>query len=289
MSTIELAVGRLHPAPASDAAGDAAAVSASWSGLQTRLTSAPARTAPEIRAFTVPLCEPGTPAPMFKSRLATRALPGLAPSVAPGLGRVAEISVLSALIGAALIWAVLAVLGRPAVVGNAGASERVAAVQGVQAAGMPVMAPLPVVAGRAATGAAMLLAHAVEADAGSGFDRPPAVNDAAEARTLVQQWARAWSDRDVERYLGFYANNFTPDKGVARGAWESSRRKRLQSSLPISVAVRDLRIEAAGGDRAIARFAQDYAAGGYRESGTPKILLLTRHPDGWRIVAELAP
>lgn len=289
MSTIELAVGRLHPAPASDAAGDAAAVSASWSGLQTRLTSATARLPPEIRAFTVPLCEPGTSARMFKSRLAPRALPGLAPSVAPGLGRVAEISVLSALIGAALIWAILVLQGRPAVAGNADSSERVAAAPGAQAAGMRVMAPQPVVAGQAATGAATLQAHAVEAGAGSGLARPPDVNDVAQARTLVQQWARAWSDRDVERYLGFYADSFTPDKGVARGAWEANRRKRLQSPLPISVAVRDLRIEAAGGDRAIARFAQDYAAGDYRESGTPKILLLARRTDGWRIVAELAP
>ena len=289
MSTIELAVDRLHPAPVPEPAGDDAAASASWSGLQTRLTSATARMAPEIRAFTVPVCEPGSPEPVFTSRLAPRALPGLAPSAAPGLGRVAEISVVSVLIGAALIWAVFVFQGRPAVVGNAGASERVAAAPGVQAARMRATAPLPLVVGQAATGAAMVQAHAVEADAGSGLSRPPAVTDAAEARTLVRQWARAWSDRDVERYLGFYADNFTPDKGVARGAWESGRRKRLQSPLPISVAVRDLRIEAAGGDRAIARFAQDYAAGGYRESGTPKILLLTRHTDGWRIVAELAP
>ena len=145
------------------------------------------------------------------------------------------------------------------------------------------------VAGQAATGAAMVQARTVDADAVSGLARPPAFNDVAQAQTLVRQWARAWSDRDIERYLGFYADNFTPDKGVARGTWEATRRKRLRSPQPISVALRDLRIEAAGGDRAIARFAQDYAAGGYRESGTAKILLLTRHTDGWRIVAELAP
>lgn len=289
MSTIELAVDRLHPAHAPEPTGDAAAASASWSGLQNRLTSATARMAPDIRAFTVPVCEPGTPEPMFTSRLAPRALPGLAHSAAPGLGRAVEISMVAALIGAALIWAVLVFQGRPAVVGNAGASERGAAAPGVQAAGMQATVRLPGGAVQAATGAVMAQAQATEADAGSGVARPPGDNDVAEARTLVQQWARAWSDRDVERYLGFYADNFTPDKGVARGAWESSRRKRLQSPLPISVAVRDLRIEAAGGDRAIARFAQDFAAGAYRESGTPKILLLTRHSDGWRIVAELAP
>lgn len=112
--------------------------------------------------------------------------------------------------------------------------------------------------------------------------------DAAPARELVDAWAKAWSARDVERYLGFYAAGFVPDKGVARTTWEASRRKRLAAQKVIQVAVRDVQVEMQGADRATVRFVQDYSADKYRETGTAKLLVLRRGPEGWRITTEQA-
>jgi ketosteroid isomerase-like protein len=110
--------------------------------------------------------------------------------------------------------------------------------------------------------------------------------DAAQARELVDAWAKAWSARDVERYLGFYASGFVSEKGLARAAWESGRRKRLASQRVISVAVRDVKVEAQTADRMTVRFVQDYSADTYRELATPKKLLLVREAGAWRIAAE---
>jgi hypothetical protein len=115
-----------------------------------------------------------------------------------------------------------------------------------------------------------------------------AAPDPAPARELVDAWAKAWSARDVDRYIGFYATGFIPDKGADRSTWESGRRKRLAAQKVIQVAVRDVQVEMQGADRATVRFVQDYSADTYREMATPKKLLLVREAGGWRIVAEAA-
>ena len=114
----------------------------------------------------------------------------------------------------------------------------------------------------------------------------PTAADLRAAQVLVAAWAQDWSDRDVAGYLAHYSAAFTPDKGLARSAWEAQRRKRLAAPRNISVAVHALAIEADGADRLIARFKQDFAADAYRETGTAKMLVLARESSGWRIAAE---
>ena len=185
--------------------------------------------------------------------------------LARGPANVAEWCVISTSVGVALMYVVLVLLGRPPgteanlAVQDETSSARVA---------MPLLAPV-----------------ATERVASTAMAAP--APDDASARVMVEQWARAWSDRDVAHYLDHYADDFTPDKGLSRNAWESSRRQRLAASRSILVTIRDLRIEPAGEGRVIARFAQDYVADAYRESGTPKMLVLARQSAGWRIVAEL--
>ena len=113
-----------------------------------------------------------------------------------------------------------------------------------------------------------------------------AVADQRGAQEAIEAWARAWSERDVSGYLGFYSSEFSSDRGVSRNAWENQRRKRLQAPRAISVALRDLRLEPLGADRMIARFAQDYTADTYRETGILKMLVLVREAAGWRIAVE---
>lgn len=188
-----------------------------------------------------------------------------APLATRGRTNVAEWCVVSASVGVALMYLFLALLGRPP-----GPEASLAAQDEASPAGLaiPVLAPV-----------------ASERVASAATDAP--APDDASARAMVEQWARAWSDRDVAGYLDHYADDFMPDKGLLRTAWESGRRKRLAASHSILVTIRDLRIEPAGEGRVIARFAQDYLADAYRESGTPKMLVLARQSAGWRIIAEL--
>ncbi len=48
-----------------------------------------------------------------------------------------------------------------------------------------------------------------------------------EATDTVKAWAAAWSAKNTDKYLSFYANNFKTPGGETRAAWEASRRERI--------------------------------------------------------------
>lgn len=120
----------------------------------------------------------------------------------------------------------------------------------------------------------------------AGAAAPAAGNAIDEANALVERWARAWSERDVDQYLGAYGKEFKPESGQSRSAWEQSRRQKIEGRKSISVTVRDLKIDRDGDDRLDVRFLQDYSSGNFHETGTPKHLTLAHEGGAWRIVAE---
>ncbi len=117
----------------------------------------------------------------------------------------------------------------------------------------------------------------------------PAIDARTEAIGLVGQWAAAWSQRDVERYLGFYSKSFIPPDNSSLEAWEDKRRIRILGKQRISVTIGNLNVELLDDNRAIAQFAQTYEADNYRESRATKILILAREGNEWRIAAEMNP
>ena len=147
----------------------------------------------------------------------------------------------------------------------------------VPAATAPVNAPTP-----AAVAAAVAVPQAAVAPQAAAAQ----ADQLLEARYTIDAWARAWSQRDVDAYLTYYGDGFAPERGTTRAAWEKSRRQAIERRSNILVTVNNLELEAAPGDRVVARYIQDYAADAYRESGTPKRLVLAREGGVWRIVAE---
>ena len=112
--------------------------------------------------------------------------------------------------------------------------------------------------------------------------------DLDDARAAVESWAHAWSERDVNGYLAHYGDGFTPERGASRMAWEKSRRQMIERRRSITVNIANLRLERVSDSRIVVRYVQDYAADAYRETGTPKRLVLAHEGSGWRIVAETA-
>ncbi|MGH8245574.1 MAG: tetratricopeptide repeat protein, partial [Gammaproteobacteria bacterium] len=53
------------------------------------------------------------------------------------------------------------------------------------------------------------------------------VPDTADILRTVDLWAAAWSSKDVDAYLSFYAPEFAPEEGGPRSAWNETRKKRL--------------------------------------------------------------
>lgn len=117
----------------------------------------------------------------------------------------------------------------------------------------------------------------------------PAIDARAEAIKLVDEWAAAWSLRDVERYLHFYSKSFVPPDNNSLEAWEDKRRARILGKRRISVTIGDLSVELLDDNCAIARFAQTYEADDYREARITKFLILAREGNEWRITAEMSP
>ncbi len=113
------------------------------------------------------------------------------------------------------------------------------------------------------------------------------VDERSQAAAMITLWAAAWSARDVERYLGFYAKDFVPPENISRDAWQEKRRDRILGKQHISVTISELGVEMLGENRAIARFAQTYEADKYREVAAPKTLILTREAGEWHIADEI--
>ena len=103
---------------------------------------------------------------------------------------------------------------------------------------------------------------------------------------MVLAWAKAWSDKNVPAYLGFYAASFEAPDGLARGAWEAQRRERIgrQQSIRVDVTFRSVKLK---GNEAVVTFRQQYRADTIKSDNT-KTLKLVRAGDKWLIESERA-
>ncbi|MBI5451306.1 MAG: tetratricopeptide repeat protein [Gammaproteobacteria bacterium] len=119
----------------------------------------------------------------------------------------------------------------------------------------------------------------VTADQGGGVAR------AEDVIRAVQQWAQAWSQKDVKGYLASYAESFQPPDGGRRAAWEQERSERLQRPRSINVSVNVPQVHLLGNAHASVVFMQAYKSD--RVSDTVrKHLLMERSGDQWRILFE---
>ncbi len=116
-------------------------------------------------------------------------------------------------------------------------------------------------------------------------DTPPP-DHAAEIHARLEAWRADWSRRNSSAYLSHYSPSFVPADGRSYENWAVSRRKNLESRKDIHVALNAVQVSLIDETTATVRFAQDYAAGGYQETGQPKTLKLKRRGAQWLIVGE---
>jgi ketosteroid isomerase-like protein len=116
---------------------------------------------------------------------------------------------------------------------------------------------------------------------------PPAAPSPAQAAVLatLEEWARAWSARDVEGYLGFYATDFDPIGRQTREQWAAERRERLGAAQSIAVVLEDAEVQMADPARAVVTLVQGYTAAHYSDR-TRKQFTLVKAGDRWLIRSE---
>ena len=159
----------------------------------------------------------------------------------------------------------------------------VADAKGVRpSAAAPAAAPAPA----AASAPAAVAATKAPASAPAATTAQPAGNATADVEAAVTAWANAWSSRNMASYLGAYAPNFTPNDGQSRKSWEAERKARIVPRSRIEVGIDDLTVSI-DGDRATAKFRQDYASDTFNVTSR-KTLDLVKSGGRWLIVREVA-
>lgn len=101
----------------------------------------------------------------------------------------------------------------------------------------------------------------------------------------VQSWAAAWSKKDVKGYLGHYARDFDPPKGLNRKAWEEERNQRLTKPGDIEVNLENVKVVSVSGDRATVKLRQHYRSANLSTSSN-KTLNLVLQDGKWVIQQE---
>ncbi len=102
---------------------------------------------------------------------------------------------------------------------------------------------------------------------------------------VINNWASAWSNKDVDSYLSFYANDFVPSDNLTRNDWQALREKRLSKPKFINVDVTRPTVKLHGNEYAQVNFSQSYQSDTYKDK-TNKILLMKKVSNKWLIVEE---
>ena len=101
----------------------------------------------------------------------------------------------------------------------------------------------------------------------------------------VSNWAKAWSDNDVQGYLGYYATDFQTPGGEPRADWEAARKARIAKPKKIDVRVESPKVKFADNNRVSVTFRQNYRSANLKVAST-KTLVLVKTGDRWLIQQE---
>jgi tetratricopeptide (TPR) repeat protein len=113
----------------------------------------------------------------------------------------------------------------------------------------------------------------------------PAADASGEVIKTVNDWAKAWSNNDVNAYLGFYAPDFQAPGGEPRSDWEAARKARIAKPKKIEVSVESAKIKFTDNNRVTVTFRQNYRSPSLKVAST-KTLVLVKAGDRWLIRQE---
>lgn len=114
---------------------------------------------------------------------------------------------------------------------------------------------------------------------------PVDADTAAAVSNALLAWSKAWSTKDVSTYFAAYGEDFTPEGGLNRAAWEQQRRERISKPAKIKVDLQNTQTVRAGTDRVRASFLQVYESDSFSDS-VNKVLEFKLVNGAWKIVRE---
>jgi tetratricopeptide (TPR) repeat protein len=115
----------------------------------------------------------------------------------------------------------------------------------------------------------------------------PAGESTADVMKTVNGWAQAWSKKDADAYLAYYAKDFKAPRGEGRADWEKARRARITAPKSIAVGVESPKVTMRGPQQASVSFRQTYRSDKL-STKSRKTLELVKVDGRWLIKEEKA-
>ncbi len=113
----------------------------------------------------------------------------------------------------------------------------------------------------------------------------PAAEGTSEVLAALNGWAQAWSQKNADAYLAYYAKDFKTPGGESRTDWEQARRARIAAPKSISVAIGSPKVTMSGPDQAKVTFRQSYRSDVLKSTGT-KTVVMVKNDGRWQIQQE---
>lgn len=147
----------------------------------------------------------------------------------------------------------------------------------------------------ASTKPAVVAANKPEADKPEAKPAPKPAASTATAATdrdeeevlkAVENWAKAWSNKDTNAYLAHYAKDFQTPKGETHKAWADERRNRIEGKGRINVKIEAAKVDVEG-NTATVKFRQIYSSD-QLTANSRKTLHMIKQDGKWQIKQERA-
>ena len=120
-----------------------------------------------------------------------------------------------------------------------------------------------------------------------GTDIPLAIleDNANLIKTLVFEWAEAWSKKEFENYINFYSKNFKNKRAKSFDDWSKYREPRVKRTGKIKLSITKIKVDVLADGIAEVSFNQRYQSGSTRLF-TRKKMRLKKEAQNWKIVFE---
>ena len=104
---------------------------------------------------------------------------------------------------------------------------------------------------------------------------------------VIEQWRLAWEEGDLDRYLAYYSDHFTPSGGVSMEDWALEKEYSIHEQNSATISLSNFEVVLVEDDQiAIVDFDQLYTANDVRQE-TRKQLVLVKDDEDWRIIKEI--
>lgn len=128
-------------------------------------------------------------------------------------------------------------------------------------------------------------AKLAEAKAPPMADAPSRAQSAEAVIAALDQWARAWSAKDFQKYSDIYSESFKNAQFSSKKAWLDFRRPRIIGKASIAVELEAIKVDFASKDKARVSFNQRYESGNLKLN-TRKNVVMVMENNQWRIQTE---